>query len=87
MGNAKSEAKSETNQGIFETGLQAGGRPVQGSPCHDPLKPQSLEAGGGGGGGEVVGLHHLLKWKLYLFGRVCNGDFHNALRLKNPEGI
>ena len=60
---------------------------MQGSPCHDPLKPQSLEAGGGGGGGEVVGLHHLLKWKLYLFGRVYNGGFHNALRLKNPEGI
>ena len=86
MGNAKSEANG-TNQGIFETGLQAGGRPMQGSPCHDPLKPQSLEAGGGGGGGEVVGLHHLLKWKLYLFGRVYNGGFHNALRLKNPEGI
>ena len=59
VGNAKSGANA-TNQGIFEARLKAGGRPVQGSPCHDPLKPQSLEAGGGGGGGEVVGLHHHL---------------------------
>ena len=54
-----SRRANATNQGIFEAGLQAGGRPVQGSPCNNSFKPQRLEAGGGGGGGEVVGLHHL----------------------------
>ena len=49
-----------TNQGVFETRLQAGGGSVQRSSCHDPLKSESLEPRRGGRRGEVVRHHHLM---------------------------
>ena len=55
-----------TNQGVFEAGLQTGGRPMQRPSCHNSFKPERLEARRGGGGGEVVRLHHLLMQMIIL---------------------